>query len=207
MPMKFCSTCNCDHPLTEEFWYKLHNCPQCKAHVKQVNAKYREENKDKIQTRMKEYYEKNKDERNKYSKKYSETQRKKRSETLLKYYERNKDIIKRKRKERFKRDTVFKIKHNLRGRFYKAFRCKYKAGSAVRDLECSVEELLLHLESKFTSEMNWENYGTYWVVDHIRPLCSFDLTDREQLLQACNYTNLQPLEAKENLRKGGKFNA
>ena len=38
-------------------------------------------------------------------------------------------------------------------------------------------------------------------IDHIEPLCSFDLTDREQLLKACHYTNLRPLFKEDNLKK------
>lgn len=30
----------------------------------------------------------------------------------------------------------------------------------------TVDELIAHLESKFDDKMNWENYGTYWHVDH-----------------------------------------
>jgi len=40
--------------------------------------------------------------------------------------------------------------------------------------------------------------------DHIKPLSSFDLTDRKQLLEAVNHTNLQPLWAEHNLEKGVK---
>ena len=49
--------------------------------------------------------------------------------------------------------------------------------------------------------MAWKNYGK-WHIDHIIPLDSFDLTIREQLLEACHFTNLQPLWEEDNLKKG-----
>ena len=48
--------------------------------------------------------------------------------------------------------------------------------------------------------MSWDNYGT-WHIDHILPLSKFDLSKREDFLIACNYKNLQPLWADENIRK------
>lgn len=54
--------------------------------------------------------------------------------------------------------------------------------------------------------MLWSNYShSVWHIDHITPLASFDLTNREELLKACHYTNLQPLWAKENCSKGAKL--
>jgi len=70
------------------------------------------------------------------------------------------------------------------------------------------EELMNHLESKFTSEMSWDNYGSYWHVDHIRPVASFKFEKPEDLdFQTCwSLSNLQPLSAKENLKKNSKYN-
>lgn len=90
-----------------------------------------------------------------------------------------------------------RIAHNLRTRLRKAVKGKI---SAVRDLGCSVDELKLLLESKFTEGMNWDNYGQ-WHIDHIKPLSKFDLTNPQELLKACHYTNLQPLWAKDNIVK------
>ena len=54
--------------------------------------------------------------------------------------------------------------------------------------------------------MTWDNYGYYgWHIDHITPLASFDLTNRQQLLEACHYTNLQPMWAKDNMTKSDKI--
>jgi hypothetical protein len=52
--------------------------------------------------------------------------------------------------------------------------------------------------------MSWDNYGK-WHVDHIRPCASFDLSDKEQVLQCFNWRNLQPMWASENMSKGANY--
>jgi hypothetical protein len=79
-----------------------------------------------------------------------------------------------------------------------------KTVSAVKNLGCSIEELKNYIQSKFTPEMTWDNYGSYWHIDHIRPLASFDLSDKAQAILANNFANLQPLQAIENFKKGAK---
>lgn len=44
-----------------------------------------------------------------------------------------------------------------------------------------------------------------WHIDHIRPLCLYDLHDPTQLLAAFHPTNHQWLTANENMRKGAKY--
>lgn len=92
-----------------------------------------------------------------------------------------------------------KIAHSLRVRLRRVV----KTGSAVKNLGCSIPEFLAHLESKFTTGMSWNNYGK-WHIDHIKPLSSYDLTNPEQLILACHYSNLQPLWAAENISKNGR---
>jgi len=108
-------------------------------------------------------------------------------------------------KERLSTDIQFKMQENLRSRLYGAIRGTRKAGSAIRDLGCSLVELKARLELLFQPGMTWDNWSLDgWHIDHIKPLSSFDLTDREQFKRACHFSNLQPLWAIENLSKGAK---
>ncbi len=73
-------------------------------------------------------------------------------------------------------------------------------------LGCSLAQLRTHLESQFRDGMTWENYGTHWHIDHIRPCASFDLRNETEQWQCFHYTNLQPLTAEENWAKNSHFN-
>jgi hypothetical protein len=118
-------------------------------------------------------------------------------------------------KERKRHDIQFLLKISLRSRISciiwnyrkKGLPKSLKAGSAVKDLGCSMEELIKYLESLFQPGMSWENYGKkagQWSIDHIYPLSKLDLTDREQFLKGCHFNNLQPLWYVDNLAKGNK---
>lgn len=139
------------------------------------NKEYHKKNKDKIHKRKSEYYQKNKEKRRVYERNY------------------------------YKNNPQARIAKNLRIRIRDFFKGCYKPESAINHLGCSVEELKDYLESQFQPGMSWDNYGVHgWHVDHIKSLDSFDLTDLEQFKEACHYTNLQPLWAKDNWLKGAR---
>jgi transposase-like protein len=66
---------------------------------------------------------------------------------------------------------------------------------------CEYSELKLYLEERFTEGMSWDNQGC-WHIDHKTPLSS--AKNEEEIYKLCHYTNLQPLWAIDNLRKGNK---
>ena len=68
---------------------------------------------------------------------------------------------------------------------------------------CSIHYLKEYLTKQFKSGMNWNNVGK-WHVDHIIPVVKFNLKDPEQQKTCFHYTNLQPLWALDNLKKGTK---
>lgn len=84
-----------------------------------------------------------------------------------------------------------------------------KAHSTYELLGCSLEEFIAHIEGKFQDGMTWQNHGRWkfgeppkWHIDHVIPCAAFDLTDPEQQKACFHYKNLQPLWARDNLRKG-----
>lgn len=176
-----------------------------KLRKKMYQKMYREVNRDKINDLQKKWYGVNKEKSKKYYQKNKEKILIQRKSYGKQYRKLNKNKIYAYRKKYKKKNIEYKLSLNLRTRLCNALQRNTKSGSAVRDLGCSIEELKIYLESKFQPGMSWDNYGYYgWHIDHIKPLSSFNLTNRNQLLEACHYTNLQPLWAKDNLSKNDK---
>jgi hypothetical protein len=70
---------------------------------------------------------------------------------------------------------------------------------------CTAAEFRKHIEGKWSPGMTWDNYTFRgWHMDHIVPLCKFDLTKPDQLRRARHFSNVQPLWAHDHQRKGTK---
>jgi len=66
------------------------------------------------------------------------------------------------------------------------------------EIDCSYENLKKWLEFNFDNNMSWNNYGTYWNIDHTLPLTEI----REDLI---SWKNLFPMEKEENSKKNNKI--
>jgi hypothetical protein len=122
--------------------------------------------------------------------------------------ERRPDYYREKNRRRYARETGDqKAIRNLRKKLRETIKAAQHKSSERFDglCGCSPEDLRRHLEAKFSPAMTWDNYGTYWHVDHVRPISSFNHADPRDVSVCWHYTNLQPLEAFANLSKGSKF--
>ena len=159
-------------------------------------------NPEELRERRKAWRAKNREKVRKKSLSYYYRNKEKCCESNKAYREANKEKIAARKKLRRTVDPESKMRANLRRRLRLAIQRNQKAGSAVADLGCSIPELKKYLETKFLPGMCWQNYGPDgWHIDHIKPLNSFDLADRQQFLAANHFSNLQPLWAAENLSK------
>ncbi len=104
---------------------------------------------------------------------------------------------------RYRTDINFRLRCLLQSRLLMALRGHNKSTATMKLLGCTTEQLHIHLETRFKPGMTWKNMGR-WHIDHKKPCASFDLTDPAQQRECFNYTNLQPLWAEENLKKGAR---
>ena len=64
------------------------------------------------------------------------------------------------------------------------------------------EDLIQHIDSLLTGDMSWENYGSYWHLDHKIPLSWFN---KDNILDAWKLENLQPKYWRDNLSKNNRY--
>ena len=148
----------------------------CKSCVIQKQRIYDIENRDKISTRMKDYYLKNRDQIMAQNKIYANN--------------------------RYKTDINFRLICKTRSRIYKSLKGMTKQSSSINILGIDIDLYRKWLEFQITPEMNWENIE----IDHVKPICMFDVTKDGELREAFSWKNTQPLLKHDHQLKGTKFN-
>jgi hypothetical protein len=191
-----CSGCNLPLPLAMYHRAGLLRCKNCIAiqrkafrianqeRIHEEALKWRTKNREFINAAAKEYRQKNK--------------------TAIR--ERNRAYVAKRRQNepryRLQSSISRNIAHSLKQRYSSKSRAKWQ-----KVVGYTLEELTRHLEALFTEEMTWENYGTFWHIDHIVPQSWFKFATFECAeFRACwALTNLQPLEATKNMSKQNRW--
>jgi hypothetical protein len=200
--IKICSKCGIEKPLSDFNKRKRNKdglnsyCREC---VSLENKSYRKNNQEKIKIKKKEWYQENRETAIQKVKDRVAKNKESISEYKKEWYQKNKKLIIKKglkrKHERYHNDILYKIKDRTRNIVYKSLKRKgHKKNSRTFEiLGCDYETLKEHIESQFDDNMNWDNYGTYWDIDHIIPLKSGET--EEDIIKLNHYTNLQPLES------------
>ena len=92
----------------------------------------------------------------------------------------------------------YRIKKSLAARLRTVL---VKNDSTMNYIGCNIQYLREWFEYNFTAEMNWDNYASFWSIDHIIPVCNFDLTLEDEKLKCWNWSNLMPVTIKYNSSK------
>jgi hypothetical protein len=192
MEKKICSKCKLEKDVCEfRKSLKMKNGLQseCKSCAKLRYELNREENLIK----KKLYAEKNKEKKSEYDKQYRLRNKLKKNE-YIRNYRKNRRLI----------DPTFRIIESMRSRIKNFFKSNNirNYNKTFNIVGCTPQKLKEYLEKKFTDEMSWDNYGQ-WHIDHKIPLSS--AKTEEEIYKLCYYTNLQPLWAKDNIKKSNKI--
>ena len=71
---------------------------------------------------------------------------------------------------------------------------------------CDPHFLKQWFKFQFYDKMNWNNYGSYLYIDHVKPRLLFKIENENDRRIMNHWSNLSPLEKYENIRKSNKYN-
>ena len=168
------------------------NCKKC---MKAKDAAYHANNKESIKARKAEYHAR------------PEIKARMRAQQAeYRAQPENKARKNQRYRARYHSDPAYRMGRNVSRSIYQALKANgwTKGGSTFDYLPYSPEGLAEHLEKQFDEHMTWDNHGTYWHIDHIRPHASFkyDSLDHPDFQKCWALENLRPLKASENMSKG-----
>ena len=177
------------NPESKSEYYK-----KKKQIILEKNKEYKLLNKEKLIQYRKERYNNDKERFLSYTKDYYKLNKEKVLNRQLEY-----------EKNRLKNDSLYRFKCNIKSNIRSSFlrgKAKFKKQTNTEKiLGCSIEYFQKHIESNFQEGMSFDNHGE-WHIDHIIPLATAKTI--EDVIKLNHYTNLQPLWAIDNLKKGAK---
>ena len=203
--------CNCCKQVLDES--RFSSCKTNKDGLsrkcKDCYAKYYKQNKEKMKKQARDNYYKNIDRYHNY-----DNQRRKeehRQEWVKQWYKNNSNKLKeyQKRRNEARKQNYTKqmsLDSCVMGYLTRSIKTNFdsKVGSiCVKSLPFTIQQFKTYFESQFTPEMFWDNYGTYWEIDHIvtKKLFVFNSYEDEQFKICWSLANLRPLEKSLNRQR------
>lgn len=199
METKICSKCKVEKQINEfgktskknksgeKIIIIKYNCKLCESkYQKERRTQKKEENIELYRKKCAEYYANDKERRKQY---FSIHENKEKRRAYFRSY----------KKERRSKDLKYLLMENHRRRINNAVQNKYNSSKEL--LGCEIDFYIKWIEFTMKCDMTWENYGTYWHIDHIIPIKNYDIENPEEAKKAFNWKNTWALEAKINSSK------
>lgn len=210
MKSKKCSKCN-QVKAFSKFYKNLRSKDglksQCRKCHNEYSKNWRIRNKEKMAKYKVEYRKKSAEKIRNYRKKYKKFNKEKMAKTQKTWvnnnYEAYRKAQRKWQKMKRKTDPKYRCDMNMASAIWLALREKKNGEKWEYLVGYTLQELMWHLETQFNKKMSWDNYGSYWHIDHIKPKNRYVYNNPEDegFKRCWALENLQPLEARENLVK------
>lgn len=232
---KTCTKCGEDKPLGEfhkaskGYLNRVSQCRDCSKAYYAANlerklkkaADYRKRHPDRVAKAKANWYEKNKVKVKQY---HAELYARERAERIRKaqdrywadpdryrewhrnYSRNNRGHLNSACRRRYRENVKFRTREAIRGCLHRTLKMssRGKRGTTEQLLGYTTEDLICRIEYQFQPGMSWSNHGD-WHIDHKIPIARFlDRGEtRPHIINALS--NLQPMWAEENMRKGARW--
>lgn len=112
--------------------------------------------------------------------------------------------VRRHHNKRAEADPKFRIDALMRATVNRGLRGLQKRSKYLRCLDWTFAELRKHIEAQFADGMTWENWGSFWELDHVVPRSQFayDGFEHQGFVECWSMKNLRPTPKAENRRQG-----
>lgn len=191
----------CDLGHIDKRYTKTKVCYQCK---RDRNKRDYDKFTDRVLKSNHKSYRKNKEKRLQGSNRWAEKNREKSREIKRKhknkFKERYKEYWHNHHKIKRETDPIWRLNKITCRMIWGVLKTKKWRSKLDTLVKFNLKQLLTHMESLFEPEMNWDNYGSYWCVDHIKPM-----NKCETFEETWELSNLQPLTKYDNAVKGDRW--
>jgi len=196
----------CDLNINIKECAKFFNCEENYVYEYLNDNQYVISNKERYRYHNRRWYNNNKEIKLKSNTEWFISNHEKQLGYIKKYKSKPEIKIKSAEYMRLKKasDPLYRLHSNMGSKICNILKNRWNVSKSNIEWEkmigYSLNDLKNHLESQFDKDMNWENYGTYWEIDHIVPISVFSITE-EAFYKLWSLKNLRPLYWETNRKK------